>query len=555
MIEGCPRSAVTSKLSEGRPLLPLTAVKKSPELVHSTERTIQEECGVVSFYNPNGIKPGDLQDMFMQGMQGVKHRGPQGAGFVLRTMEGRVSRFTGAGKLEESIPQDTLKKEINEDKVTWMMGHTRYGTTGGYAPENIQPCIAEALDGTKIYVAHNGNFSATEKMRTILDKQYPEDISDTYLFTQVLAQMEGDSWDEKIRKTMNAIPGAASVLIGIGDALYAARDKKGMRPFVIGKKDDTWMTASETLAFDNAGAEVYREILPGEIVRFDDEGITTIKNGSKEKQRECAWEGVYFMQGESLSNPSPEDLPPSEWVENNVLRRSIGMQLAEEEKAREMHKKHIAESERIAYKPFQPDFVVGIPQSGIPFGEGYAEGMGIPYLPLVKKITQERQFLDQDVTGIKERVSDNLLIHDPESWKGKVVVLVDDSIVRGSVSKGLTETLQELGAEVHWRSGLPMIMDTCHLGVSIREEKELIAARNHGDEDAIAEEVGAASVHYITDEGFNKGRRGELYVAPQKGEDVYKVNGLCGGCFTSGENDYAYNRERPVTDIFVSLRQ
>ncbi len=551
MKEGCSRSTVAQRSSEGRPLLPLSVVKNTREVTYTPE-TIQEECGIVSFYNPNGIKPGDMQDMFTQSMQGVKHRGPQGAGFVLRTTEGRISRFTGAGKLEESIPQRKLTDEINEDKVTWMMGHTRYGTTGGYAKENIQPCIAEAPDGSQIYVAHNGNFSATEKMKTILGKEYPEDVSDTYLFTQVLAQMEGDSWDEKIAKTMAAIPGAASVLIGIGDKLYAARDKKGMRPFVVGKKDNTWMTASETLAFDKAGAEVHREILPGEIVRFDDDGVTIVQAGDKDRQRECAWEGVYFMRGESLSNPSSEDLPPTEWVENNVLRRQIGVQLAEEEKAREEHRAH---SEGSSYKPFKPDFVVGIPQSGIPFGEGYAEGMDVPYLRLIEKASQERQFLDQDVAGIQGKVADNLLIKDTEFWQGKTVVLVDDSIVRGSVSKGLTEVLQELGAEVHWRSGLPMIMDTCHLGVSIREEKELIAARNHGDESAIAEEIGAASVHYITDEGFNKGRRGELFVAPQSGGDVYKANGLCGGCFTSGESDYAYNREASgATDIFQSFR-
>lgn len=550
MKESCLRPVPV--ISEGRKLLPLTPVNNFVDVLDSSE-TIQEECGIISFYNPNGIKPEDVQDMFMQGMKGIKHRGPQGAGFVFRTTEDRTSRFTGTGKLEESIPLKVLSTKINEDKVTWMMGHTRYGTTGGYAKENIQPCTADAPDGTRIFVAHNGNFSATEKMRSILRKDYPEDISDTYLFTKVLAQMEGHSWDEKIAKTMDLIPGAASVLIGIGETLYAARDKKGIRPFVIGQKDGTWMTASETLAFDKAGAEIQRELLPGEIVKFDTDGMTIVQQGSKEEQRECAWEGVYFMKADSLSNPSSEDLPPSEWVENRVLRRNIGLMLAKEENAREEHRRHQAEQEGAEYIPFKPDIVVPIPQSGIPFGEGYAAGMGIPLMELITKVTDERQFLDQDVEAIQSKVSDTLRIHNKQFWNGKVVVLVDDSIVRGSVSKGLTQELEELGAVVHWRSGLPMIMDTCHLGVSIREEKELIAARNQGNEEAIAAEIGAATVYYITNEGFNRGRRGELYVAPSAGENVYRINGLCGGCFTSGESDYPYTRETlsSEADIYI----
>lgn len=551
MKEAAPRPVASQP--DRRIFLNITPV--NPRENPISKEIIQEDCGVVGLFNPNGIKPDDLHEAFMQGMQGVKHRGPQGAGFVLRTADGRVSRHRGAGKLEESIPHATLAAEIAEDKVTWMMGHTRYGTTGGYLDENIQPCVATRADGTKVYLASNGNIPYMEMMKDLLGREdFPDGISDTYLKTQILAQMEGDDPDEIVKKTMNMLPGAASTLIGIDDTFYAARDAKGIRPFVLGQKEGTWMMASETLAVDNAGFDIVREILPGEIIRFDGNDITVIQEGAKANERKCAWEEPYFEKAGSLSNISSEVLPPSEWIKNSVIRRNIGRKLAEEELAREAHKKTVAEAMGQEYKEFKPDFVVGVPNSGIAFAEGYAEAMDIPLVPLLSKTSDERTFLQPDISTIQDIVIDSLTIHNPDQVYGQVGVFVDDSIVRGNFFTGLAKFFEKFDVQVHARSGMPMIMDTCHLGTSTRSQEELVAARHQGNEIAIADEIGAASVYYISTEGFLKGRRGELYVAPKPGENPYDLNGLCGGCYTEGAGDYPYKREE-ITDVYVKSMQ
>lgn len=551
MKEAAPRTGI------GQPdrriylnITPVNAAEKS-----LSKEIIQEDCGIVGFFNPNGIKPGDLQNDFMQGMQGVKHRGPQGAGFVLRTTEGTIRRHRGSGKLEESITQQTLDTQIGEDKVTYIIGHTRYGTTGGYLEENIQPCFGTRPDGTPIFLATNGNIPYMNHMKAELGRDdFPDGISDSYLKTQVLANMEGENTDDIIKKTMDLLPGAESTLIGIGDVMYAARDKKGIRPYVLGQKDGTWMMASETLALDNAGFETVREILPGEIIRFDSEGLTVIQEGSKKNEKKCLWEEPYFENLKSRSDVSSEGLPPSEWIENSVIRRNIGRKLAEEEMAREAAKQREAKSNGKEYVPFKPDFVAGVPNSGMAFAEGYAEGLGVPLVPLLSKKDETRTFLNADINAIKDQALGSLVIHDAEQVRGKTGVFVDDSIVRGNFFSGLSKFFEQYDVQVHARSGMPMIMDTCHLGTSTRNQNELVAARHHGDEEAIAAELQVASVRYITAEGFLRGRRGNLYVEPQNGENIFDANGLCGGCFTEGAGEYPYPREinsiDPV-DVFV----
>jgi amidophosphoribosyltransferase len=539
--------------TEGRKLLPITPVTKFREISASPE-VIQEDCGVVGFFNPNGIKPGDLQDMFMQGMQGVKHRGPQGAGFVFRTSDGRVSRHTGSGKLHESIPKDVLATEVAEDKVTWIMGHTRYGTTGDYDPDNIQPCKGKRPDGTEFFLETNGNIPGMNHMKRMLGlDDLPKGISDTKLKTLVFATMEGDSHDEIVKKTMSALPGAASTIIGIGDVMYAARDAKGIRPFVLGQKDGTWMMASETLALDKAGFETVREILPGEIVRFDSEGLTVIQEGFKKNERKCAWEEPYFENKRSLSNVSSEVLPPSEWDENLEIRKRHGRQLAYEDMEIEAIERAQAEKNGTPYDPPRYDGVLGVPNSGTPVGQGYAEARNLPFYDILSKISDDRTFLGENIRAIQDVVLGSLKIRDPEQIRGKKLVIVDDSIVRGNFFTGLIKFLKEYDVEVHARSGLPMIMDTCHLGTSTRDKDELIGARHDGDETAIAAEIGAASVRYISPEGFVKSRRGEYYVQPKPEEDVFDRNGLCGGCFKVGEDNYPIPREiLTAQDVFVS---
>ncbi len=484
------------------------------------DKPLQEKCGILGIFNNRHTANLPLA---MVAAGGVQHRGQQGAGLVLHTRQG-LKRWIGNGLLQEVFPIDRIKKLNKPNK--WLLIHCRYGTHGGYDKRNLQPCMVTARDGSRITIVHNGEFVAADAIRKQIRAKFPKTISDTYLFAYLLARSTGRSWDEKITKTITEVNGAYSLIIGIKDTLYVCRDRFGLRPLVIGKMASGWIIVSETHALDKVGAVLVRSVHRGEVVRIDTQGVTVLKKGSESQGHFCDFEWAYFSRPDSLlpTNEKAEHHKPNgDWLSVGMFRARCGRQLAIESPIK------------------KATFAVGVPDSGIAVTASYASALGIAYQQTIIRDHydsngNQRLFMrDDERRKIKKKVLGKLsLIPDPRVWKDAIVVIGDDSIVRGNVSAEITRAIFTLGAkEVHWIVGFPAVQHHCPLGVSIRMERELIAAKFNGDSDKIAQALGATSVRYISHQGFIKARllSGPLQI-PNDEKEIFLANGGCGGCIT-----------------------
>jgi len=482
-----------------------------------SEKIIQEKCGLVAVYSK---EHGHQLNIAILAAVGVQHRGTHGAGTVLKTKRGLVQHI-GKGLLREVFTKKVVKKIRQKSK--WLIIHTRYGTHGGYLKENLQPCICKSPKGEKIVVAHNGQFIQMEKFLGEIPKKIPKKVSDTYIFTELLAHAKGNTWNEKILNTLDKVTGAYALLIGVGDSLYAARDPHGVRPLSIGSLRNKRIIASETHAFDKIGAKVHRELKPGEVVKIGPSGVEVIRRGSKLAKHFCDFEWAYFSRPDSLLPPNGEGDRPNEWLSVNHFREGCGEALAKE------------------FPVKNATFVVGIPDSGLSMATGYASALGLRYRQAIVRDHfdpegDQRLFMrDDQIKRIQKKVLGKLsLVPEPRIWKDSIVVIGDDSIVRGNVSAEITKAIFMMGArEVHWIIGFPPVMKPCHLGVSIRSEEELIAARHKGKISGIIREIRATSVHYISNEGFIKARLRNLpFKTSENPQELFLKNGGCGGCVT-----------------------
>ena len=490
-----------------------------------SEKILQEKCGLVAVYSPkysHQLRTGLLA------AAGVQNRGIHGAGTVFKTSRDIV-QYTGKGLLREIFTQKVVKKIHQKSK--WLIMHCRYGTNGGYRKENLQPCISKSPKGEKVVVAHNGEFIKMERFISSLPKKIRFGASDTYIFSVLLSQAQGKNWDEKILKTIDMVTGAYALIIGIGDILYAARDPHGIRPLHIGVLKDKRIIASETHAFDKIGAKVQRELKHGEVVKVSSNGIDVIRRGSKKAKHFCDFEWAYFSRPDSLIAPNGESDTPSQWLSVNHFRERCGALLAQESPV-----KHAT-------------FVVGIPDSGLSVANGYANALGLKYSQMIVRDHfdpegDQRLFMrDDQIKKIQKKVMGKLsLVPEPRIWKDAVVVIGDDSIVRGNVSQAVTKAIFSMGArEVHWIIGFPPVIKPCHLGVSMRTEDELIAARHKGNIEKITKEIGATSVCYISNTGFIRARLLDKPLKkPKHISEIFLTNGGCGGCVTG---HYPVDRE------------
>ncbi len=484
------------------------------------DKPLQEKCGILGVFNTRAVANVPLA---FAAAGGVQHRGQQGAGIVLRTAAG-LKRQVGNGLLQEVFPTKKINQLNKPHK--WLMVHCRYGTYGGYDKRNLQPCLVTANDGTEIAIVHNGEFVATDEIRKQIQVKLPASISDTYLFAYLFARSMGSSWDEKITKTVAQVHGAYSLIIGVNNSLYVCRDRFGLRPLVIGKLRSGWIVASETHALDKVGAALVRTVHRGEIIRIDSSGLTVVQKGMETKGHFCDFEWAYFSRPDSMlpTNESAEQHKPNgDWLSVGMFRARCGEQLASESPIK------------------NATFAVGVPDSGIAVTASYASILGIPYQQAIirdhyDRNGNQRLFMrDDERRKIKKKVLGKLsLIPDPRIWKDAIIVIGDDSIVRGNVSAEITKALFSLGArEVHWIIGFPPVQHHCPLGVSIRMESELIAAKFKGDPEKIAKALGATSVRYISHKGFIKARllTGKIEI-PEDEKEIFLVNGGCGGCIT-----------------------
>jgi len=359
------------------------------------------------------------------------------------------------------------------------IGHTRYSTTGSTQLCNAQPLVAEGNLG-QIALAHNGNIVNAEALQHELRDAGVSFTSstDSEVIAAAIAHAPGATWLEKIRTTMRRISGAYSLTLLTRDSLIAVRDPLGIRPLCLGRLRRGWVVASETCALDHLGAQFLREVEPGEVLVIDKSGVASHRNEPADPDQEeapkayCIFEFIYFARPDSVMNGRLLYL----------VRERMGQHLAKEH-------------------PVEADVVIGTPDSAVPAAIGYAKESGVPYSEgLIKNRYVGRTFIQpsQEIREAGVRLKFNPM---PEVLKGKRVVVVDDSIVRGTTTPRVVALLRRAGAkEVHLRISSPPIQHPCFFGVDMATKGELIAA--HKTVDDIRRAVGADTLGYLSLEGL-----------------------------------------------------
>ena len=429
-----------------------------------SEDKLREECGVFGVYYPGE----DVARLSFFALYALQHRGQESAGIA--TSDGRVAHIhKGMGLVSQVFTEENLHPLQGKLAIA----HNRYSTTGSSQVRNAQPYLIETALGP-LGIAHNGNLvNAPLLRRDLLQRGVGlSSSSDSEVITQILAGAVGD-WESRIRIFMAQAIGAYSMTILTRDAIYGVRDPWGFRPLVLGKMNgEGFCIASESCALGTIGAEFLREVEPGEIVRLDAAGVHS-ENGAPIRQRSlCTFEHIYFARPDSIFDGR---------VIHNV-RQALGRQLARE-------------------APAVADIVFAVPDSGTPHAIGYAQESGLPFSEgLIKNRYIGRTFIQPSERLRKEgvRLKYNPL---PSNLKGRRIVLVDDSIVRGNTSGPLIHLLRDYGApEVHVRVASPPILYSCLMGVDMARDPDLIAARLSVDE--IRQHIGADSLSYLTLEGM-----------------------------------------------------
>jgi amidophosphoribosyltransferase len=423
-----------------------------------------EECGVFGIFAPGE----DVARLTFFGLYALQHRGQESAGIA--TADGaRVSIRTRLGLVNQAFTEDDLRLLPGHLAV----GHTRYSTSGSNRPNNAGPMMAESPDGP-IVVAHNGNLTNAVALRQELEARGERftTSTDSEVLTRLIATAPGATVVERLRWAMPRMIGAFSLAILTRDRLLAVRDLFGVRPLCLGRLGDHWVVASESCALATIGAEFQREVEPGEIVEINFHGLHSflpLSNGAKPHQHAmCLFELIYFARPDSLIQGQ----------RLHQVRQRMGAELARE-------------------APADADLVVPLPDSAVPAAIGYAQASGIPYAEgLIKNRYIGRTFIqpDQRLRDMGVSLKFNAL---PEVLAGKRVVLVDDTIVRGTTSRPIVQLLRNAGAaEVHMRVHAPPMMWPCYLGVDLAKREELIAARMSVPE--IGRYIGADSIGYLS---------------------------------------------------------
>jgi amidophosphoribosyltransferase len=472
------------------------------ERILSHEREpILDHCGIVAVHSTCNIKAFELG---LAGLERLQTRGYDGAGFAALTSEGKTFQHKGEGTVREVFVPSEVGKFSESEGRTFIF-QVRYGTTGDFSPENTQPFVSTHLyDGSPFILAHNGQFSDIAG--------YSGEKSDTQLFVEELAKNPEVDWDSRIIKAIQDTRGAWSFAIATESTLYVGRDPWGIRPLSYGIDttihNQTILVASETAALEEMGVDYPTEVIPGQIIKFKDGmSINLFQEGAGASH--CIFENVYIGNGETrvhtYRRSNPVEIRNSPTID--AARRRCGEILARE----------------APLSQNDVDMVIGIPGTGIPGGQAYAKSLNIPYLQAIKdKLSTEeekRTFMTAEIGEILQKVL-NHFDFDKESLRGKSVVLVDDSIVRGNISQGLCKTLRKLGvSQIHFRVLSPPIDKTCHFGVNTRSENELIAARLHDNVKNIREEIGADSLAYLSSKGLCEAVTGEA-----------SSDGFCMGC-------------------------
>lgn len=426
---------------------------------------LHEECGVFGVFAP---KKKDVAATAYYGLFALQHRGQESCGIVVND-DGVFNYYKDTGLVNDVFTRDVLDG-IGEGNMA--VGHVRYGTTGNNDRLNSQPIVVNHIKG-KMALAHNGNLVNSFELRSALEMQGSifHTTSDTEVISYLITKerINAPSIEEAVNRAISRIKGAFSLVIMSPSKLIAVRDKNGFRPLCYGVTEDgTYIVASESCAIDAVGGKFVRDLLPGEIVVFDKDGIRSIKDHcDKDKKTTCIFEYIYFARPDSCIDG----------ISVHSARLKAGACLAMEH-------------------PVQADVVIGVPDSGLDAAIGYSRQSGIPYgLGFIKNKYIGRTFISPGQKSREDKVKIKL---NPiaETVKGKRVVLVDDSIVRGTTCARIVKLLREAGAtEVHMRVSAPPFTNPCYYGTDIDSQDMLIACHHTNDE--ICEIIGADTLGYL----------------------------------------------------------
>jgi amidophosphoribosyltransferase len=468
---------------------------------------LKEECGVFGIFGHQ-----DAAAHTALGLHALQHRGQEAAGLVVCNGE-QFHSHRGMGHVADNFGAETVMKKL---KGPMAIGHVRYSTTGETLLRNVQPLFADFEFGG-LAIGHNGNLTNATSLRRQLVRRgcLFQSTTDTEVIVHLIAISLYNSVEDRMIDALRQVEGAYSLVALTKDSVIGVRDPLGIRPLVLGRMDGAYIMASETVALDIIGAEFVRDVEPGEMIVLDAGGLRSIMPFAKTPKRFCIFEYIYFARPDSV-------------VEGTSVydaRKQIGMELARE-------------------SGIAADVVIPVPDSGVPAALGFAQESGIPFeLGIIRNHYVGRTFIEptDQIRHLGVKLKHNANRH---SIDGKRVVLVDDSIVRGTTSMKIVEMVRQAGAkEVHMRISSPPTTHPCFFGIDTPKREKLLAARY--DVEGMAKLIGVDSLAFISLDGLYRavGEKARNPQAPQ----------FCDACFTGdyplplADEAIAKEFRRPIT--------
>lgn len=440
---------------------------------------MEEECGVFGIFSPDEK---EISQLAYLGLLALQHRGQESAGISV-TDKGQINGIKGMGLAQEVFKD----KNLGDLQGNVAIGHVRYSTAGSSCIENAQPFEGHCKLGS-LGIAHNGNLINSDIIRSLLEDGgvFFQTDSDSEVIMNMIARGASKGFERAIVDAISAVKGSFALIISLDNKLIGVRDPYGIRPLCIGKDGDSWYLSSESCALDAVDAQFVRDVEPGEIIVIDKDGLSSIKHEKKHKLSTCVFEYIYFARPDSVIDG----------LDVYGIRTKCGEALFEE-------------------FPVDADIVVGVPDSGIPAALGYSKISGIPYAQgFIKNRYVGRTFISP-TQDLREKAVSIKLNAVRSLVKGKRVLLIDDSIVRGTTSRRMVKKLRDAGAEeVHIGIVSPPVSDPCYFGIDTPNREDLIA--NKMDNDEICSAIGADSLKYLSQKGLFKA--------------LGKDDGFCLGC-------------------------
>ena len=464
--------------------------------IRDDDDRFHEECGI---FGVLGEEPAAVTTQL--GLHALQHRGQEAAGLITVTETGEFRQLRRKGLIHQEWPEGPeLLRQMKGGKA---LGHTRYATAGrrgDAGARDIQPFRVEIAAG-EFAIAHNGNFTNAEEIRGQLVRSGAifQSSSDTECVVHLMAQSLRSGIIERLQDSLRRIEGAYSIVVLTENEMIGVRDPRGVRPLVLGSLGNAHIFASETAALDRVGATFVRDVEPGEMVVVTKQSVRSERPFPKEKTRFCVFEYVYFSRPDTVING----------LSVYDVRRKIGEELWREEVAR---------------GALNADIVCPVPDSGIPAAIGYAVASDIAFgFGVYRNPYVGRTFIEPTKESRDERLRRKLSVN-RAIIKGKTVVLVDDSIVRGATTKALQNLLHDAGAkDVHFRIASPPTIAPCFYGVDTADKHELMAVRmSHAE---MQKEIGAASLHFVSLEGLYRACGVDFHPEAEK-------RSFCDACFS-----------------------